>query len=146
MGSNHCFACGPDNEHGLHLHFTKEGEASKAEIVVQDWFEGWPGIQHGGITSVILDEATAYVPHQLGLVSVTADLHVQFYEPIRVGEKLTVTAWPTRKHRKLFEVEATIVDEQGVVKARSTAKMMILSDKQKEEMGLADVPTGKIEG
>lgn len=143
MGSNHCFACGVDNEHGLHLHFTPDGDASSADFVVQDWFEGWPGIQHGGITSVILDEATAYVPHQLGMVSVTADIHIQFCEPIHIGETLTVRAWPTRKHRKLFEIEAEIVDGAGVVKAKSTAKMMILSDKQKTDMGLDAVPSGK---
>lgn len=140
MGSNYCFACGDDNEHGLHLHFTQDGEASRAEFVVQDWFEGWPGIQHGGITSVILDEATAYVPHQLGMVSVTADIRIQFCEPIHIGEALTVTAWPTKKHRKLFEIEAQIVDDKGTIKAKSSAKMMILSDKQKNEMGLDDVP------
>lgn len=142
MGSNYCFACGPDNEHGLHLHFIQDGDASQAQFTVQDWFEGWPGIQHGGITSVILDEATAYVPQQLGLVSVTADLHIQFCEPIHIGETLTVRAWPTRKHRKLFEIQAEIVDASGAVKAKSTAKMMVLSDKQQSDMGMGDVSAG----
>ena len=136
MGSSHCFACGEENPIGLKLHFYTEGEDVVAEYLCQDNFVGWTGIQHGGITATLLDEISAYVPYFKGLVAVTAELTVSFVEPIRTGERITLRGTAIKENRKIIEVNAKIYNEQGHVKAHSHAKMMILSDKQQEEMGV----------
>ncbi len=137
MGSTHCFVCGQENPKGLHIHFNPRGENGIiAHFRPEPWHEGWPGIIHGGLTGSILDEATAYVALFLGHVSVTAEINVYYLKPILIGEQIEVTAWPTRQTRRIIEVEAQIKGADGVLKAKSRAKMMILTDKQKEAMGL----------
>ncbi len=57
MGLNHGFVCGKDNPHGLHIPFERIGEEVVAPCRCTEDMNGWPGIQHGGITAALLDEA-----------------------------------------------------------------------------------------
>lgn len=134
--SNYCFGCGPDNPFGLHLHFHRKGDGVEAKFVCEDRHMGWPGMQHGGITGALLDEASGYVPYSLNLLAVTAELRVAFMAPIRVGEHLILSAKPTKQSRRLVHVEAELKTEDGVVKARSWAKMAVLTKEQQENTGL----------
>src|SRR5260370_16914324 len=56
----HCFGCGPLNEDGLQLKFVPGPDGSGAEFVVPDRFQSWSGMAHGGITSLLLDEAVGW--------------------------------------------------------------------------------------
>lgn len=137
MGTERCFVCGPDNPRGLHIRFERgEGEGVRAVFQSDDWHGGWPGIQHGGITCAVLDEAAAYVAYYMGLVGVTAELNVQFRQPIRHGETLEVRAHPVRKTRRVIDIEARITGTEGSVKATAFAKIMILSESQRRMLGL----------
>ena len=138
MGQDQCFVCGKSNPNGLHVTFAKHGDAAVAHYRCREEMNGWSGIQHGGITAALLDEASAYVPYFMGLTAVTAKMEIEFVKPIQVGERLRVEGRPIRKTKRIIEVEAEIAGENGDVKARSTAKMMILSSRQKEELGLPD--------
>ncbi|MCL6577043.1 PaaI family thioesterase [Kyrpidia sp.] len=137
MGYERCYVCGAENPKGLHLHFEKYGEEGvTAEFNSEEWHDGWPGIQHGGITCALLDEAAAYVANNLGLITVTAKLDVEFQNPIHSGETVRVVAFPVRKTRRLIEAEAQITSLDGVPKARAHAKMMVLNHTQLQSMGL----------
>ncbi|MCL6452057.1 MAG: PaaI family thioesterase [Alicyclobacillus sp.] len=136
MGAKHCFVCGQDNPKGLHIHFDKDGDEVVAHYVCEETHAGWPGVQHGGITSALLDEAAAYVPNFMGLTSVTGELNISFKEPIYVGERLELRAKPIRVHRRLIEVESWIVGPEGQVKASARAKMAILNDAKVARLGI----------
>ncbi|MDP9729033.1 PaaI family thioesterase [Alicyclobacillus tolerans] len=139
MGNQYCFVCGADNPRGLHVHFEKRDRANSfATFYVDKEMAGWPSVQHGGITSTLLDEACAYVATFLGKVTVTAELNISFKAPIRVGETLYIEATPTRESRKLILVQATIHNAEGELKATADAKMMVLSKDQLEELGLSE--------
>lgn len=97
---------------------------------------GWPGIQHGGITASLLDEAAGYVPYFLGLVAVTAKLEIRYMQPIKSGELLTITGKPIKRTSRTIEVESTIASENGEIKAQSIALMKILNERQREQLGL----------
>ncbi|MCF8565853.1 PaaI family thioesterase [Alicyclobacillus tolerans] len=136
MGSRQCFVCGADNPFGLHLEFFRQDDGVYASFQCEERHVGWPGIQHGGITSALLDEASAYIPYYLGLIAVTAQLTVTYVEPVRIGEHLEIKARLVRKTRKVLDVEATIANDRGSLKAKSQAKMMVLSEEQKQQIGL----------
>ena len=136
MGSHQCFVCGADNPFGLHLEFFRQDDGVYASFQCEERHVGWPGIQHGGITSALLDEASAYIPYYLGLIAVTAQLTVTYVEPVRIGEHLEIKARLVRKTRKVLDVEATIANDRGSLKAKSQAKMMVLSEEQKQQIGL----------
>ena len=55
---NRCFACHPDNEHGLRLKFFADDERGEVftKITPEHKFAGFPNILHGGIQSALLDE------------------------------------------------------------------------------------------
>ena len=57
---HNCFACGTLNAHGLHLALHAGGGRCWVDTVLDDSFEGWDGIAHGGIISTILDEVMAW--------------------------------------------------------------------------------------
>ncbi|MCY0876930.1 MAG: PaaI family thioesterase [Firmicutes bacterium] len=130
MGTENCFVCGESNPFGLHIHFFQEGEEAVAIYRCEERHVGWPGIQHGGITAALLDEAAGYVPHFMGLVAMTAKLEATFVEPIRVGDVVRIAGWATSINRRLIEVEAKITGEDGSTKAHAHAKMRVLSERQ----------------
>ncbi|WDL97918.1 PaaI family thioesterase [Alicyclobacillus sp. ALC3] len=98
------------------------------------------GITHGGVASSILDEATAYVTSFMGTVALTAQLQVDFRDPIRIREHVEVAAHATKVTRRVVEVEAFVYAVDGELKACSQARMLILSEQQRQEMGLANLP------
>ena len=54
-----CFGCGQKNPIGLKLMFKLDGKMARAEFTPRDDFQGWPGVLHGGIIAMILDEAAS---------------------------------------------------------------------------------------
>ena len=89
-----CFACGPENEIGLRLHFERiddggEG-AVRARTVLRPDFQGWQGIAHGGIALALLDEAMAHAAGAAGQRGVTATMSARFRKPVPLGEPIDV--------------------------------------------------------
>lgn len=140
MEFDQCFVCGQANERGmkLKLHRTEDGQIV-TRFEAEGVYQGWPGILHGGVISSVLDEATAYVTLHMGLVAVTAEMSVAFHKPVRVGERMQVCARATHATRRVVEVKAELRDETGDLRAESTAKMVILTDRQKGRLGLESV-------
>lgn len=136
MGYDYCFVCGDKNPHGLHIKFEQNDNRVMATYHCEERHIGWPNVQHGGITSSLLDEACAYVPLNLGLVTVTAELNIAFKAPIQVGETCEIEAHPTKVTSRLLLVEAKVTNREGELKASANAKMLVLSKEQQEKMGI----------
>ncbi len=123
-----CFGCGPNNPIGLKLKFQWDGKAATTEFTPGEAYQGWAGIVHGGILSVILDEAMAYAAFFEGLPSVTAEAHVKLKKPAKVGEPLVISACLTRKTRRLIESAATIHLKDGTLVAEGSATQIVIRD------------------
>lgn len=136
MGYEYCFVCGDKNPHGLHTKFEKHGDGVIGTFHCEQRHIGWPNVQHGGITGALLDEACAYVPLEMGLVTVTAELNIAFKNPIQVGETCQLEAHPTKITSRLLLVEAQMMGENNQLKATAKAKMLVLSKEKREKMGL----------
>ncbi|MGH2449065.1 MAG: PaaI family thioesterase [Chloroflexota bacterium] len=121
--NNWCFACGPGNPHGLHLHMRDEDGVVRAEFVPEAWHEGWEDVIHGGILTTLLDEAMAYVLHFRGVKGLTARMEVRFRAPARKGEPLLVEAQPVRDTSRVMDIESRITAGGSVV-AEATARFM----------------------
>ena len=57
-----CFGCGPENEHGLGLRASIEGDRVVADMQFAPWFQGGPGVVHGGGTAAFFDDLMGFVP------------------------------------------------------------------------------------
>jgi uncharacterized protein (TIGR00369 family) len=128
---NRCFACGPGNPNGLHLHFERDGDAVRAELVVQSWQQGWTGVLHGGILTTMLDEAMAYALFYGGHQGVTARLEVRFRVPARSGDRLAVVGRIVREARRIADIEARVCRDDEVI-AESSGRFVKLGPLSKE--------------
>ena len=118
-----CFACGL-GEDGLGLTFRRSGDdAVSAEWSCKEKYRSYPGIVHGGIVATILDSAMTNCLLVRGIPAVTAEMHIEYLRPLRVGETVTVSALLVRARPPLFILSARI-GHGGQVTARATGKFM----------------------
>ena len=128
LHKNQCFGCGPYNPIGLKLSFTMDGDTLRTECTPEKVYQGWPGLVHGGILSLILDEAMNNVAYLTGITCITASMNIRLRQPVKVEEKLYVTARITRQSRKLIESKARICLKDGSVIAEGTSKQYIIEE------------------
>ncbi|MBV8434534.1 MAG: PaaI family thioesterase [Candidatus Eremiobacteraeota bacterium] len=115
-----CFACGPENPIGLHLHFDRdENEGVRARAVLASQFQGWRGIAHGGIVMALLDEAMAHAAGFAGHRGVTASVNVRFRKPVPLERPIVMRGRVTWHRRNVLGVQARVEDEAGTVLAEA---------------------------
>jgi acyl-coenzyme A thioesterase PaaI-like protein len=111
-----CFACGPENPIGMHLHFdraTDEGVYASATLGSQ--FQGWRGIAHGGIVMALLDEAMAHAAGFAGHRGVTASVNVRFRKPVPLERPIEIRGRVTWHRRNVLGVEASVLADGSVL-------------------------------
>lgn len=126
--SRSCFVCGRDNAFGLKARWTADREAGevRTEMAVDERFNGYPGVVHGGIVTALLDEAMARsVLLQGGFedLLVTGRIEVAFRQPTPTGQPIAVVARITRRSGSRAQAEAEVRLADGTVTARAEALM-----------------------
>jgi uncharacterized protein (TIGR00369 family) len=121
-----CFACGPTNPIGMHVHFDRDGDAEgvRARVTLAEHYQGWRGIAHGGIVMALLDEAMAHAAGFAGHRGVTATVDVRFRKPVPIGQPIEARGWVAWQRRNVLGVEASIVDASGSVLAHAEGKFV----------------------
>ncbi len=116
-----CFACGPANPIGMHLHFDRalDAEGVVARLRLAPVYQGWRGIAHGGIVMALLDEAMAHAAGFAGHRGVTASVSVRFRKPVPLEAPIVVRGRVTWQRRRVLGVEGTVLDADGDVLARA---------------------------
>ena len=109
----YCFACGPENPAGMHLHFEPDDEGVVCRVTLPATFQGWRGIVHGGIAMALIDEAMAHAAGYAGHRGVTAAVNVRFRKPVPIGRPIVVRGRVTWSRRNVLGVEATVFDDAG---------------------------------
>lgn len=98
-GYAHCYGCGRNNEHGLHLKSYWDGEESVCRHTpAAHYTGGFPGYLYGGMIASLFDchgagtAAAAKAGESGGHIPrfVTASLKVDFLKPIPMGIELEV--------------------------------------------------------
>jgi len=116
-----CFACGPENPIGMHVHFDRAVEAEDvvARLELAPVYQGWRGIAHGGIVMALLDEAMAHAAGFAGHRGVTASVNVRFRKPVPLEQPIEVRGRVTWQRRNVLGVEATVLDTRGGILAHA---------------------------
>jgi uncharacterized protein (TIGR00369 family) len=124
IDNQRCFACGPDNPHGLRLNWCTEGNTMYTEMIPSDKYQGWKGIVHGGILATLLDEAMTRLASILHGGALTAEITVRYIKPAQIGQKLYIRGEIVKESRKLIEMKASIQldNASGTLIASSTGK------------------------
>jgi uncharacterized protein (TIGR00369 family) len=122
-----CFACGPDNPHGLHLTgFHDEGEDHVVQFTAQRHHQGWQDRAHGGIVATLLDEVMTRLLHARGEDAVTAELTVRYHQPLPTGAPVEARAHEAERRGRLVHVESELRTADGTLVASGQGKFVLL--------------------
>ena len=119
-----CFACGPENSHGLRMTFEYGEGSARCRFTPRDEFGGWSNIMHGGVVATLLDEAMAHAAIAAGIRAVTARIEVRFRKPVPTDRTLVVEGSVGARRGRLLEISAVLTDESGCVLAESQGKFI----------------------
>jgi uncharacterized protein (TIGR00369 family) len=124
IDDGNCFACGPENPIGLHLKFELDDGGVRSQVVLEQQFQGWREIAHGGIVMALLDEAMAHAAGAAGHRGVTASLTARFRKPIPLGRPLRLRGRVADRRRSVLFLQATIEDADGCLLAEGEGKFV----------------------
>jgi acyl-coenzyme A thioesterase PaaI-like protein len=119
-----CFACGRDNDRGLHLDIQPSHGGVEAEFMIPPWCQGYQEIVHGGIVSTILDELMVWAAYRAGHKCVTAELSVRIKWPMRVGVDYRGYGSIDKQRHRFVQAYARIYDKNTRIHAYGQAKLM----------------------
>lgn len=123
-----CFVCGENNSGGLGVRFYVEGEVVKGDFLPKDAHVGYHGLVHGGVAAALLDEAMGWpLALRKGRLCVSTEITVRFVRPVTLGKKYLVVAQAVSDNRRLWEAQAEIRDEEGVVYVKGKGKFYPLA-------------------
>jgi len=117
-----CFVCGDKNPSGLNVEFYLKDGKAVGEYTVQDHFQGYKNILHGGILSTLLDEVMIKSILAQDILTVTCEIKVRFKKPVKIGQRLFLEGKPTGDKGKILLAEGEIRDEAGEVVATAEGK------------------------
>ncbi len=125
-----CFGCSPDNKNGLQLEFFETEEGVQAEWIPKSDFEGYHNHLHGGIQATLMDEIGSWIiPVKIGSSGVTKSLHVNYLKSVFINNgKITITAKLIRFTENIAEVEAKILDKEGVERANALIEYFVFPE------------------
>lgn len=132
---HHCFACGELNEHGLHMALHVQDGCCWSELTLDERFQGWDRIAHGGILATILDEVMAWSLVAQDSWGVTARLNVTFHKPVPVGSRIRAEGRVTEARRRVSRTAAAISDAvTGELLASAEAVYVAAPEERRAEL------------
>ncbi len=94
-----------------------------ADFACDAQYQGYDGLIHGGVVSMLLDGAMAHALFDQGRVGHTGELTIRFRHPVRVGERAIVSARVVRSKGRMHELAAEL-RQTGRLAAEATARFM----------------------
>ena len=108
------------------------GVARGSRWTLEQRFQGWDGIAHGGILATILDEVMAWALVGEDNWGLTARLSIDFKCPVRVGQAIRAEGWITRSRRRIVDTAAQATDAAtGEVLATATGVYVAADEERK---------------
>lgn len=125
--SRFCFACGEENQSGLHCRFYELDDGQIVGVFAASREHcSYPDRMHGGLISAVLDEVIgrAILIEEPDTFGVTVELNVRFKKPVPLETELRCVGRLIRNQRLLFEAEGEILLPDGTVAATAYGKYM----------------------
>jgi len=109
-----CIGCGRDHPTGLRMRVTAgEGLSVHGRFAVTEHHQGAPGLAHGGLVALAMDEVLGGLGWLLRTPMVTGRLQVEYLRPVPVGSELAL-------HAQLDAVDGRRIFSQARAHAGST--------------------------
>jgi len=126
LDTGKCIVCGKNNPHGFQLTLSVDREKLTAytTVTIPERFLGWEHFIHGGVVSMLLDEAMAYAAMATGHYCVTAEMKVRFKRPVVPNITLDLFGEVTTVKGRIIETRATL-SHAGTLLAEAEGRMVI---------------------
>jgi len=126
-----CFGCSPHNKIGLQLQFFEENDEVVSTWKPQRHLEGYPGVVHGGIQSLLLDEIggwTVYI--KCKTAGVTTKMEVEYHHPLRIASgDVTVRGTLLKTNKRTAIIKASLYDGNDKLCTEATVTYFIYPEK-----------------
>jgi acyl-coenzyme A thioesterase PaaI-like protein len=121
-----CFACGRDNDIGLHLELMGMHDGwVKARFVPRSEYRGAPHVLHGGVTATALDEILVWAGILMeDVMTVTGRLDLRYRRPIGLGDELVARGRVVGRSGRRLKVEGALLAD-GVVAAEASGLYLV---------------------
>ncbi|MBV9102673.1 MAG: PaaI family thioesterase [Candidatus Eremiobacteraeota bacterium] len=135
-----CFACGPKSEIGLRLRFSIAGDQFvRAQTTLEQPFQGWVGVAHGGIVMTLLDEGMAHAAGAAGYRGVTGEIKVRFRNPVRIGAPIIVEGRVLWERGRVLGLESRVVGDADVLLASAEGRFVVRGRVTPGTLGVPDL-------
>ena len=141
--SRDCFVCGVANRIGLKIRFYNlaPGEV-EAIYTVDERYQGYPGVVHGGIVAAMLDEISyrALIVDDPHFMMYTARLDIRYRGHVPVGKALRLYGVVGKRKSRTATANGYIYTMDGDLLAEAEALLVkvpdeMLNPEQLEELG-----------
>jgi len=143
--SKMCFICGLENPIGLHLHIYEiEPGVIETTYIAPEYFQGYPGVLHGGIVGALIDEISARAqmdsdPNNPRFMF-TAKLEVKYRQNVPIGKLLKIIGKAGKSKSKSAEAWAGIYDaETNELLAEGNTLLINVPEEQFDKSKLNDL-------
>ncbi|NQV05115.1 PaaI family thioesterase, partial [bacterium] len=92
-----------------------------ADIEFAPWFQGGPGVVHGGAIAAFFDDLMGFVPVAHHQPAVTARLEMHYRRPIPLGTTLRGEAWASAQDGRKLWAEGIGIDQSGTLYVEAKA-------------------------
>lgn len=130
---HYCFGCGRHNPVGFHLVFERDGEQMVARYQPRPEDQGFPGVMHGGLLALLLDEAMGWAMYAGEVFAVTAKMELRFRRPAGLDAPLTVRSRIERRRGRRIELAATVNDPGGLTLVEANGLFVRMPSQQEAE-------------
>ena len=129
-----CFVCGLANPFGLKLRFfqASPGEVF-ANVIIQEAYQGYPGIVHGGIVAAILDEAAGRSqmyndPERQERFMFTASMQIHYRKNVPTEQPLRLVGIAGKIKRRSAQARGEIYGPEGDLLAEANLVLVDIPD------------------
>lgn len=140
--SQMCFVCGVVNIMGLKVRFYSAEDHVAADLVFTDYYQGYPGITHGGIVSTVLDEMMGRVgvteanPNRIFL---TAKMEIKYRHSVPLNTPIRLKGYLVKDKGRIILARAEVVLPDGTIAVKSTGTMMEFPAEEFDKLNTADI-------
>ncbi len=127
LDNNECFGCSRTNPEGLGMRFAQTGpDAVEAAVTLRPELCGWPGVAHGGMVTLLIDEVTSWC-YSACLDETrfaTRELTVRFLRPTPVGKRLIASARLVADRGRTADLVGEVRTADGALTARGRVQIV----------------------
>ena len=131
LDNNECFGCSRTNPESLGLRFVQTGpDTVEARVALRRELCGWPGVAHGGIVSLLIDEVTSWCFSACldEAKFATRELSVRYLRPTPVQQPLVVSARITADAGTTVDLIGEVRTPDGQLTARGRVQIVRFDD------------------